>query len=219
MKNEINLKTLEAKTLLQNFAYPIVLATFKGEKEITCLRYDTYKIHTPKETLEKNKIVLAYMEIDKSEINKQITIENTIKRKRLQTKVVIKERPALPIEDTLKTSLNTHVTATMMNGLVLEGELTDYDKYNLIVNIKDMPVLLYRHAIYQFQDVRQIPIYTYRDGKDIDAFIQKVLKSFVKTEQKQLTLCYKGVKENEAKQITEKLHTHIPTVKIERRYT
>ena len=216
---QINLKTLEAKTLLQNFAYPIVLVTFKGEKEITGLRYDTYKIHTPKETIEKNKIVLAYMEIDQAALTEQITIENTIKRKRLQTKVVIKERPALPIEDTLKTSLNTHVTATMMNGQVISGKLTEYNRYNVLVNIDDMPVLLYRHAIYQFQDVRQIPLYTYREGKDRDAFIQKILKDFVKTKQKQITILYKDVGETEAKQITEAVKKHIPKVKIERRYT
>ncbi len=97
------------------------------------------------------------MKIDQEALTEQITVENTIKRKLLQTRIPIKERPDLPIADTLKTSLNTHVTATMMNGQVISGKLTEYDEYNLVVNIKDMPVLLYRHAIYQFQDVRQIP--------------------------------------------------------------
>ena len=48
-KKEITLNTLEAKTLLQNFAYPIVLVTFKGEKETPRIKYDTYDLHTPDE--------------------------------------------------------------------------------------------------------------------------------------------------------------------------
>ena len=218
-KKEINHNTLEAKTLRQNFAYPIVLVTFKGEKETPRIRYDTYDLHTPDEIVKKNKIVLAYMKRDQKALNEVLKVDKTIKRKRLQTRVRIKERPTLPIENTLKASLNTHATATMMNGQVIAGKLTEYNRYNLLVNINDMPVLLYRHAIHQFQDVRQIPLYTYQEGKDIDIFIQKVLTDFVHTPQKQLTLCYKGISETKAKKITKHLQAYIPKVKIEKRHT
>lgn len=217
-KKQINLKSLEATTLLQNFAYPIVLVTFKGEKEIRELKYAAYDIHTSEEIIPKNKILLAYMKIDQKAITEQIMIENTIKKKRLQTRIPIQERPTLSIEDTLKATHNSPVTVTMMNGLRIEGKLTQYDKYNLVVNIKDMPVLLYRHAIYQFQDITQIPTYTYREGKDVDAFIQKILKDFILTKEYQLTIIYKGIKESEAEQITKQLQTHIPKANIERRY-
>ena len=217
-RKEVNLNTLEAKTLLQNFAYPIVLVTFKGEKEIAEVRYDTYDLHTPNEIIQKNKIVIAYMKIDQTALTEGMRVDKNIKRKRLQTRIPIKERPDLHIERTLKETLGREVTATMMNGQVIAGKLTEYDEYNLLVNINDMPLLLYRHAIYQFQDVRQIPLYTYRKGKDIDNFIQKVLKGIVHTTQNQLTLCYKGIGENEAEQITQKLQAHIPNVKIEERY-
>ncbi len=166
----------------------------------------------------KNKILLAYMKIDQKAVTEQIKIENTIKKKRLQTRIPIQERPTLPIEDTLKATHNSPVTVTMMNGQRIEGKLTQYDKYNLVVNIKDMPVLLYRHAIYQFQDITQIPTYTYREGKDVDAFIQKILKDFILTKELQLTIIYKGIKETEAEQITKQLQTHIPNANIERRY-
>ena len=218
-KKEINLNSLEAKTLLQNFAYPIVLATFKGEKETTSIRYDTYDLHTPKETIQKNKIVLAYMKRDQKALNEGMKVDKNIKRKRLQTRVRIKERPTLLIEGTLKETLGTHVTAKMMNGHVITGKLTQYNRYNLLVTINDMPLLLYRHAIHQFQDVRQIPLYTYQEGKDIDIFIQKVLTDFVHTPQKQLTLCYKGISETKAKKITKHLQAYIPKVKIEKRHT
>ena len=81
-----------------------------------------------------------------------------------------------------------------------------------------MPVLLYRHAIYQFQDITQIPTYTYREGKDVNAFIQKILKDFILTKEYQLTIIYKGIKETEAEQITKQLQTHIPNANIEKRY-
>ena len=216
--NELDLNSLEAKTLLRIFEYPIVLVTFKGDKEPTGIRYTTYEIHTPEETIEKNKIILAYMKKHQAALNEQIKVKNTIKKKRLQTKVNIIKRPTLPIEDVLKETHNTPVTVTMMNGQQLKGKLTNYNQYNLTLDINNIPVLLYRHAIYQFQDIQQIPIYTYRDGKDIDVFIQKVLKDFIKTEQKQLTICYKGIRQKEAEPITERLQAHIPTVEIERRY-
>ena len=218
-KEEIDLNSLEAKTLLRIFEYPIVLVTYRGDKEPTGIRYNTYEIHTPEETIEKNKIILAYMKKHQAALKEQIKVENTIKKKRLQTKVNITERPILPIADVLKETHNAPVTVTMMNGQLLQGNLTNYDQYNLTLDINNIPVLLYRHAIYQFQDIQQIPFYTYRDRKDIDGFIQKVLKDFIKTEQKQLIICYKGIGEKDAGLITERLQAHIPTVEIESRYT
>ena len=218
-KKEIALNSLEAKTLLRIFEFPIVLVTFNGDKESTGIRYDIYKIHTPEESLEKNKIVIAYMKKHKAAPNEQIKGENTIKKKRLQTKSNPKDRPLLPIENLLKDTRNTPVTVTMMNGQLLHGNLTNYDQYNLTLDINNIPVLLYKHAIYQFQDIQQIPFYRYRNRKDIDEFIQKVLKDFIKTEQKRLTICYKGTGQKEAELITERLQAHIPTVEIESRYT
>ncbi len=218
-KEEIALNSLEAKTLLRIFEYPIVMVTFKGDKEPTGIRFTTYKIHTPEETIDKDKIIYAYMKKHKTALNEQIKVENTIKKIRLQTRVKINERPTLPIEDALKETHNTPVTVTMMNGQLLQGKLTNYDQYNLTLDINSIPVLLYRHAIYRFQDIQQIPIYTYRDRKDIDGFIQKVLKDFIKTEQKRLTICYKGIGQKDAEPITERLQAHIPAVEIERRYT
>lgn len=62
-----------------------------------------------------------------------------------------KGRPKVLNDEILQSAVDKVIRTTMLSGHVFYGIFVEYNKWNLLLNVNNHTVLIYRHAVYQFE--------------------------------------------------------------------
>lgn len=137
------------------FRTPIVLVSYDGDvvvkEKIKVMRYD-HKIDNQEATPKLN--ILFAFSLPKYEVIKEgIKFNESVGSQQLKPIQKISDRPFVVEEKAYKLGNGKDVRIVMRTGHVLSGKQTYYTKYNLVLQIHGMTVLVYKHGILEYGTV------------------------------------------------------------------
>jgi len=141
------------KDLLENeFTKPTVLVTYDGNVVITeKVKVRTYDMLVDGKQVAKLEVLFAFP-LEKFEgIKAGILLKENIAKQKLKSIQKLTDRPHVATKAEYKAGTGKHVKLTMRTGHVLSGMQLAATKYEVIVNIKDQPVLIYKHGILDYE--------------------------------------------------------------------
>ena len=142
---------LESDTFTEKLSAPVLLTTFDGLKEVSVERVDKYALKTNIGILQKDDLIFALHHAAMSELGEGARIDEKIAAQKMRTANKIKDRPKVLNDEILQSAVDKGVQTTMLSGHVFYGILVEYNKWNLLLNVNNHTVLIYRHAVYQFE--------------------------------------------------------------------
>lgn len=142
------------KDLLQTeFTKPIVLVTYEGnvliEEKVKVMKYDL-KIEDQKPTSKLN-VLFAFPFAQYETIKAGIKLNQKVEDQKLKPIKKLKDRPVVATKEEYKSGDGRNVKVTMRTGHILSGEQLQNMAYNLILNICDQFVLVYKHGILEYE--------------------------------------------------------------------
>lgn len=143
-------KKLEAETLFK-FKAPILIATFDGLKKVSIKGIKRFHLVTNLGVIKKHDIIFVMLYGSVKQMGDSARINKNVENMKMRTEIKRKERPKVLNTETLQTAVNTPVKTTMLSGHVFYGILVEYNRYNLLLTVNNQPVLIYRHAVHQFE--------------------------------------------------------------------
>ena len=144
---------LEADTLLSKFQSPVLLVTYDGLKPVSISKITKYDVRTDAGIIEKRDITFAVPVSAVNDLGEGARIDKQIEAQQLRTAEKRKDRPQVLNDEILQTAVSVPVKTTMLSGHVFSGTLVEYNKYNLLLNVNNHLVLIYLHAVHQFEVV------------------------------------------------------------------
>ena len=144
---------LTEKNLLENeFTKPTVLVTYDGNVVITeKVKVRTYDILVDGKQVVKLQVLFAFPLEQFEGIKEGILLKENIAKQKLKSIQKPKDRPHVATNKEYKSGTGKHVKLTMRTGHVLSGIQLAATKYEIILNIKDQAVLIYKHGILEYQ--------------------------------------------------------------------
>ncbi len=147
-------KTLTEKYLLEEaFSKPIVLWTYKGgvpiKKKIDVFQYDL-RIDRSR-ILKKLEVLFAFPYEKYADIKQGVVLNKKIEAQRLKPIVKTKDRPVVLEHSEYVRGTGRNVRITLRTGHILTGEQVYATKFNIILSILDITVLVYKHGIHAYQ--------------------------------------------------------------------
>ena len=144
---------MNEKHLLQKeFTKPTVLVTYEGNVVITeKVKVRTYDMLVDGKQVLKLQVLFAFP-LEKFEgIKDGILLKENIAKQKLKSIQKPKDRPIVATNKEYKAGTAKQVKLTMRTGHVLSGIQRAATKYEIIVNIKEQPVLIYKHGILEYE--------------------------------------------------------------------
>jgi len=141
------------KHLLQTaFTKPTVLVTYDGNVVITeKVKVRTYDMLVDGKQVAKLEVLFAFP-LEKFEgIKAGILLKENIAKQKLKSIQKLTDRPHVATKEAYKAGTGKQVKLTMRTGHVLTGMQLAATKYEMIVNIKEQPVLIYKHGILEYE--------------------------------------------------------------------
>lgn len=155
MKKNDSQQFTEKDYLENKFEKPIVLVTYDGnvlaKEKIEVSKYD-HKIDGQKAT-PKLIVLFAFSFGDYDAIRTGIKLNAKVEAQKLKPIKKRAKRPVVATPEEYGTGVGKPVQITMRTGHVLSGEQLKNTKYDLIINIEDQNVLVYKHGILEYQVV------------------------------------------------------------------
>lgn len=156
MKSEAGQEQFTEKHLLENgFEKPIVLVTYAGnvliKETVKVLKFDL-KIEGQQPTPKLN-VLFAFSFGEYDAIRTGIRLNAKVEAEKLQPIRKRAKRPRVATKEEYEKGTDQHVQITMRGGHVLSGYQIHASKYNLIVKINEVDVLVYKHGILAYQVV------------------------------------------------------------------
>ena len=145
---------MNEKNLLQTeFEKPIILVTYTEPKQILkSVKVRKYDLQVDKETLiAKIDVLFAFEFAHYATLKAGIRINQQVEDQKLKPIPKPKDRPVVATKEEYKSGTGKHVKLTMRTGHILTGEQLVNSQYNLIVKVCDLPVLVYKHGILEYQ--------------------------------------------------------------------
>ena len=144
------------KEILQNeFEKPIILVTYTENKQILkSVQVRKYDLQVDKDTMmSKIDVLFAFEFAHHATLKAGIRVNQQVEDQKLKPIPKPKDRPVVATKEEYKLGTGKHVKLTMRTGHVLTGEQLTNTQYNLIVNVCDLPVLVYKHGILEYEVV------------------------------------------------------------------
>ena len=148
---------MNEKDLLQTkFEKPIILVTYTENKQILkSVKVRKYDLQVDKDTMiAKIDVLFAFEFAHYAVLKTGIRVNQQVEDQTLKPIPKPKDRPVVATKEEYKAGTGKHVKLTMRTGHILTGEQLINSQYNLIVNVCDLSVLVYKHGILEY-DVQQ----------------------------------------------------------------
>ena len=145
---------MNEKDLLETeFNKPIVLVTYGGnqliKEKVKVLKYDL-KVDKGR-MINKLEVMFAFPLKQFEQIKAGILFKEDIAKKKLTSIKRTKDRPKVATGEKYQNGTGNNVNVTLRTGHVLTSEQIAATKYNLILNISDQHVLIYKHGILEYE--------------------------------------------------------------------
>ena len=156
MKQDYSQQFTEKHLLEKGFAKPIVMVTYDGnvlvQEKIEVLKYD-HKIDGQAPT-SKLIVLFAFSLGDFDAIRTGIKLKEKVEAKKLQPIKKRYNRPVVATKEEYENGTDQHVQITMRTGHVLVGKQIWATQYNLIVQINEVNVFVYKHGLLEYEIVQ-----------------------------------------------------------------
>ena len=147
-------KVITEKDLLETeYTKPITLMTYTEAQQILDkVRVRKYDLVFDKaKAIPKLEILFAFQHKDYHDINSGISLNHKVEAEDNKPIQNIADRPVVATDEEYEGMIDKDVHITMRSGHVLTGILLSATKYNLVLSIADKKVLVYKHAILQYE--------------------------------------------------------------------
>ena len=144
---------MNEKDLLQTeFVKPIVIVTYDGNQLIKeKVKAHKYDLKVDEDTLiSKIDVLFAFPFAHYQTIKSGIKLNKKVEAQNLKPILKPKDRPIVATKEEYQTGNGKSVKLTMRTGHVLSGQQVANTEYNLILNIADHLVLVYKHGILEY---------------------------------------------------------------------
>ncbi len=146
-------QTLEATTLREMFQGPVLLVTYEGIKKVNITEIEKYEIHTSTGSFHKVDVLFSLMPESAEKLDNALRINKEVEDQKLRTDKDPHKRPKIIGKRPMRKLVQKNVKVTLRNGHILQGIPIEYNEYNFTMNVNNQMVLVYRHAVYQFEIV------------------------------------------------------------------
>ena len=144
---------LEATTLRERFQGPVLLVTYDGIKKVNITEIEKYEIRTSTSSFPKVDILFCLIPESAEKLGNALRINKKLEAEKLRTDKDPQRRPRIIGKRPMRKLAQKNVKVTLRNGHVLYGIPVEYNEYNFTMNVNNQMVLVYRHAVYQFEIV------------------------------------------------------------------
>ena len=144
-------QNLEVTTLLNRFQGPVLLVTYDGIKKINIAEIEKYEIRTSAESFHKVDVIYCLMPESAEKLGNALRINQKVADEKLRTDKDPQKRPKIIGRRPMRKLAQKNVKVTLRNGHILYGIPIEYNEYNFTMNVNNQMVLVYRHAVYQFE--------------------------------------------------------------------
>lgn len=144
-------QNLEVTTLLNRFQGPVLLVTYDGIKKVNITEIEKYEIRTSTDSFHKVDILFSLMPESAEKLGDALRVNKKVQDEKLRTDKDPHERPKIIGKRPMRKLAQKNVKVTLRNGHVLYGIPIEYNEYNFTMNVNNQMVLVYRHAVYQFE--------------------------------------------------------------------
>ncbi len=144
---------LETDTLLNKFQGQAVLVTYDGIKQLKITKIGRYEIYSADDSLYKVDIVFCLTPEAANNLGDALRVNKKLEAEKLRTDKDPQKRPLIIGKRPMRKLAQKNVKVTLRNGHILYGIPIEYNKYNFTMNVNNQVVLVYRHAVYQFEIV------------------------------------------------------------------
>ncbi len=144
-------QNLETTTLLNRFQGPVLLVTYDGIKKVNITEIEKYEIRTSTGSFPKVDILFCLMPESADELGNALRINKEVEAEKLRTDKDPHKRPKIIGKRPMRKLAQKNVKVTLRNGHILYGIPVEYNEYNFTMNVNNQMVLIYRHAIHQFE--------------------------------------------------------------------
>ena len=145
---------MHEKNLLQTkFEKPIILVTYTENKQILkSVKVRKYDLQVDAGTfIPKIDVLFAFEFAHYATLKAGIRVNQQVEDQTLKPIPKPKDRPVVATKEEYKAGTGKHVKLTMRTGHILTGEQLTNTQYNLIVNVCDLRVLVYKHGILEYE--------------------------------------------------------------------
>ncbi|MDE0317141.1 MAG: hypothetical protein OXM61_19850 [Candidatus Poribacteria bacterium] len=146
-------QTLEATTLREMFQGPVLLVTYEGIKKVNITEIEKYEIHTSTGSFHKVDVLFSLMPESAEKLDNALRVNKEVEEQKLRTDKDPHKRPKIIGKRPMRKLAQKNVKVTLRNGHILYGIPIEYNEYNFTMNVNNQMVLVYRHAVYQFEIV------------------------------------------------------------------
>lgn len=146
-------QTLEATTLREMFQGPVLLVTYGGIKKVNITEIEKYEIRTPVGSFHKTDVLFCLMPESAEKLDNALRMNKEVEAEKLRTDKDPHKRPKIIGRRPMRKLVQKNVKVTLRNGHILYGIPIEYNEYNFTMNVNNQMVLVYRHAVYQFEIV------------------------------------------------------------------
>ena len=143
---------LEAITLLERFQNPVLLVTYDGIKKVDITKIEKYEIHTSTgASFHKVDTLFCLMPESAENLGETLRMNKEVEEQKLRTDKDPQKRPKIIGRRPMVKLAQKNVKVTLRNGHILYGIPIEYNEYNFTMNVNNQMVLVYRHAVYQYE--------------------------------------------------------------------
>lgn len=146
-------QNLEVITLFERFQGPVLLVTYDGIKKVNITEIEKYEIHTSTASYHKVDILFCLMPESAENLGNALRINKEVEAEKLRTDKDPHKRPKIIGRRPMSKLAQKNVKVTLRNGHILYGIPIEYTEYNFTMNVNNQMVLVYRHAVYQYEIV------------------------------------------------------------------
>lgn len=147
-------QNLEATTLLERLQGSVLLVTYEGIKKVNITEIEKYEIHTSSGLFHKLNILYCLMPESADKLGNALRINKELEAEKLRTDKDPHKRPKIIGKRPMRKLAQKNVKVIFRNGHILNGIPVEYNEYNFTMNVNNQMILVYRHAIYQFEIVK-----------------------------------------------------------------
>lgn len=105
--------------------------------------------------VKKIDVLFAFCFAQYEVIKAGIKLNKQVEAQELKPINKLKDRPHVATKAEYKAGTGHQVKVTMRTGHILTGEQVENTEYNIILNISDQVVLIYKHGILEYQNQQE----------------------------------------------------------------
>ena len=141
----------ETSLLMTGFGPVVLIGTYKGGHRVIVEAVRTYDIVTNAGVVSKRDVMFAIKADTLEAVKTGIAFDANVKKRNLRTAIKIRDRPKVLRRGNLERAANKTVHLVMRSGHILRGRLVRNSRYNLVLEINQQTVLVYKHGVLEFK--------------------------------------------------------------------